>query len=112
MAERALYAYRLQLLAIFGKESGQTDHSISLEEHKSARWIGEIDFSLIERVGYVLGNGVDIDLETELESLLGVEPMPFTAQLLASNCLMKLELAAPEILATEGVETKDLLALL
>src|SRR5262245_15321746 len=106
MAEGALDTNRPEPFSIFRKESRQTDNSVSLQQHKSARRIGEINFPLVEGLGNILGNGVDIDLETELEGLLGAEAGSFATQLLPGNCLMQLELTAPIILATEGVEPK------
>ena len=112
MAYRALNTDRGKRLAILGEESGHAYKGIGFQQEKCAGRIGQIDLTFAERIGDILGNGVHVDLQAEFESFLGAEAGSHAAEFFPGNCFVKLELAAPEILAAERIESECLAAFL
>src|SRR5215208_1054583 len=110
MTKGALDANRSQALAVIGQKAGHSNHRIGFQQHESARRVGEIDFTFVERIDHFFRKGADIDLESEFKGLLRAYPRTHTAELFTHDGLMQLESSAPKTLTAEGVIPKNLFA--
>ena len=68
----------------------------------------EIDLFLLNLAGDIRRDRVLIDLQADLQGRLGTEPRAYAAELLAGNCMVKLQLIAPKSFVAKCVEAKDL----
>ena len=108
VAQSTLNAHRGEGRSVVGEEAGQPDHGVGLQQDERARRVGEIDLASPERPGHIGGNCVDIDLEAQLERCFRTDAGTHAAIRLAGDCLVELQLAAPEILASERVKAENL----
>src|SRR5215208_3430470 len=110
MTKGALDANRGQALAVIGQKAGHSNHRIGFQQYESARRVGEIDVTFVERVDHLFRKGADIDLESEFKGLLRAYPRTHTAELFTHDGLMQLERSAPEGLTAESIKPKDFFA--
>ena len=110
MTQRALNANGIERPSVLAEKTSHADNRIGLEQNQRARWILQIDLTLVQCLGHFGGDGVYVDLQPDFERLLGAEAGTNGAQLLAGNRFMEFERSAPKGLATERVETECLSA--
>ena len=111
MAEGALDADRRDLATLV-EPAGDADHRVELQQRQRGRRIVEIDLAPLEQLAQPARERVEVDLEPDAERHRRADTRTDAAVLRAGNCLVEVQLAAPEVLVAEGVEPEDLLSLL
>src|SRR5262249_10537567 len=99
-------------LAALVEEAGHPDDGVELQQRERGGRVVEVDPAALERLAETPGQGVEVDLETDGERRRRADAGAQAAVLRARNGLVQMQLAAPEVLVTEGVKAKDLPALI
>src|SRR5579864_284995 len=100
MAEGALNPHRANL-PVFVKEAGDSDNRIQFQERQRRGWIVQVNFAGFELLYQRFRQSICVHFQADREGGLGAYPAADTAILLARDCFMKLQRAAPESLASE-----------
>src|SRR5262245_25918245 len=106
MAERTLNSDRLQTFAVRLEEARDTHDCIGLEGHERVRRIVQVDLPSLHCCSNVFRHCIHVDLEPELECLFRADTLTDTAELLALDRLVELQVPTPKVLATKSVEPK------
>src|SRR4051812_31210323 len=109
MTQGALETDGLQRLAVLIEEPGHADNRVGLEQEERVRRVVQVDLAGLDGRGHVLRHRLHVDLEAEIQGLFGTDARAGTAEFLALNGLVELQLAAPKILAAKSVEAEDAL---
>src|SRR5688572_13119874 len=108
MAEGAGEADAGQPLAV--EDPLHADHRMGPEERHRGLRVLQADVAFLDRLAQDLGQLADVDLQTQLERLLGRQAGADAALPVAGHRLVEAQLAAPEVLAAEAVVAEDLAA--
>src|SRR5688572_1913716 len=107
MAERTLDADRDQLVGVV-EDALDADHRMRAQQGNRGLRILQADIAALDRFGQDLGQLAGVDLQSDLERLLGRQARADAALLFAEDGFMQAQLSAPELLAPEGVVAEGL----